>query len=97
MLTAIAAEAAGPLTVELVLLKWNCEAWLMTAHLPRRKVARAFLAKVLEIARADTAAVPMDNRPPAAIARAHRVRRQALAIIEEYAPRYAARLPEEAI
>lgn len=94
MLTAIAAEAAGPLTVELVLLKWNCEAWLMTAHLPRRKVARAFLMKVLEIARADVMAIEMAGRSSSEIVRRHEARRRALAILEECIPLYAARLPQ---
>lgn len=95
MLTALAAEAAGPLTVELVLLKWNCEAWLMTAHLPRRKVARAFLSRVLEIARADVMAIEMAGRSSSEIARRHEARRRALALLEEHVPRYMARLPRE--
>lgn len=97
MLKAIAAEAPLTLTVELVLAKWNTEAWLMTAHLPRKRVARAFLVKVLEIARADVAAIPLKGTTSTEIASKHAVRRQALEILEEYVPRFMARLPAGAI
>lgn len=81
------------LTVELVLMRWNVEAWLLTAHLPRRRVARAFLAKVLEIARADVATIPLAGDSAAGIAHRTAARHAALAILEEYIPRYLARLP----
>lgn len=97
VLTAIEPEAAVPLSVELVLTKWNIEAWLLTAHLPRRRVARAFLIRVLEIGRSEVAAIPISGRTSAEIAKAHTARRQALAILEAYAPRYMARLPKGAI
>lgn len=88
MLTALAAEAAGTLTVELVLLKWNCEAWIATAHLPRKRVARAFLCKVLEIARADVDAIKLTGRTADDVRQQHATREKALAIIEAWAPRY---------
>ena len=94
---AIAAEAPLTLTVELVLAKWNTEAWLMTAHLPRKRVARAFLVKVLEIARADVAAISLTGRSADEIAGKHATRAQALSILEEYVPRFMARLPAGSI
>lgn len=93
MLSALAAEAAAPLTVEMVLWRWNTEAWLMTAHLPRRKIATAFLSKILEIGRADVLSIEMAGRNSSEIMRRHEARQRALAILEEYIPLYAARLP----
>lgn len=85
-----------PVSVELVLIKWNFEADLATLHLPRKQRARARLLKVLEIARSDVACIPM-GKDAAHTAKIAACRRDALAILEEYVPRYLARLPEGSI
>lgn len=83
-----APEQALVLTVELVLFRWAWEAWILTAHMPRKRKARALLTKVLELARADVQAIPLTGTTPTEIKRNHAVRRQALSVLEEFVPKY---------
>lgn len=85
-----------PVSVELVMMRWQFEAWAAVAHLPKRKQPRAFVVRMLEIARADVATTRIDpGRSASQQAQAAVARRGALTVLEAHAPGYLARLSPE--
>lgn len=74
-------------SVEMILFRIGNEAYVLTAHVKRRRRGAAYLAKALELIATDATVWPLSSQyTPAQLAQLMENRRQAQEIIRAHAP-----------